>query len=102
MTYETIKQAILAKKSMTAVYHGMVRHFSPHAIGGGKNGTKKVSAYQYAGVSSKILPPEGAWRCFDVHDLRDVSVNGDRFHTGLIGHKRRPTCVTSPDATVQL
>ena len=96
MNYAIIRQAVIEKCCLTAVYQNRVRHFSPHAIGRSNDGDTNVMAFQYGGDSSKGLPPGGKWRCFRVDDLAAISKNKDVWHTGF-DHGRPNTCVTQID-----
>lgn len=96
MSYQIIRQAVVDKCCLTATYQGGVRHFSPHAIGTDNDGDSNVMAFQYAGYSSKGLPPAGMWRCFRVNELSGVTRNRDSWHTGN-DHGRPNTCVTRID-----
>lgn len=100
MTYEIIKQAILDKCSLTATSKEGVRHFSPHEIGTGKMNEVKIMTYQYAGASSKVLPPQGDWRCLELRDIWNVKRNQDSWHTGN-KHSRGNTCIKRTDVTVR-
>jgi hypothetical protein len=96
MSYSIIRQAILDRSCLTAIYQNRLRHFSPHAIGKDDDGETHVMAFQYAGQSSRPLPPRGEWRCFEVSKLRNVIRNSDTWHTGF-DHGRPNTCVTRID-----
>ena len=99
MSYQLIRQAVVAQRCLTAMYQGRVRHFSPHAIGQGNDGSENVMGYQYAGESSHPLPAGGEWRCFRVDGLSAVQQNSDPWHTRA-DHSRPNTCVTRIDVEV--
>lgn len=71
-TYDRIKAAVEAKRSIRVVFKGRARDVSPHIIGR-KNGQETVLAYQFSGYSSSGLPPRGEWRCIPVADITEVS-----------------------------
>lgn len=93
VSYEVIRHAIARRQSVTATYQGRVRLFGPHALGQDNDGNTNVMAFQYGGESSKVLPPEGEWRCFHVDALWVVRINADGFHSGT-GHSKPSACVT--------
>lgn len=100
MSYQTIKSAVQNGQCLTAMYQGRIRHFSPHAIGQGPDGSDNVMGYLYAGESSRPLPEAGEWRCFRVDGLSEVTTNNDPWHT-RDDHSRPNRCVTQVDAEVQ-
>lgn len=79
-TYALLKQAIEDKMAVTAVYDGLPRIFSPHALGT-KRGQPHVLVYQFGGESRSGLPETGEWRCLDVDDLSEVSLEPSEWHT---------------------
>ena len=81
MTYVLVRQAILKRVSLTAVYESHVRHFSPHILGKRHNGVPIVVAFQYGGGG---LSPSGEWCEFLVPRLHYVRVNGDKWQAGPI------------------
>ena len=83
-SYHIVRQAILDKCSLSAIYQNKTRHFCPHAIGRDDSGDINIMAFQYAGQSSHRLPPNGEWRYFRVRGLSSVVRNGDAWHTGWI------------------
>lgn len=96
--YDTIREAIAAKKSIRCIYSGHERYISPHVIGS-KNGRPQFLGFQYAGTSSKGLPEGGEWRCIPVMGLADVTLVDD-WHTGL-GHSKDQTCVSDVDLEIK-
>ena len=99
MSYALIRQAILDRTCVSANYQGSRRHFAPHCIGLGKDRAEHVMGFQYAGGSSKGLPPGGQWRCFRVADLSNVSCNSDSWQSSP-DHARPNTCVVQVDVQV--
>ncbi len=55
-TYELIAQAMTERKQVLCVYEGFAREVCPIILGH-KNGREKTLAFQFAGASSKNLPP---------------------------------------------
>jgi len=96
--YSTLRDAILQKLQVTAIYRGLVREFCPHVIGM-KNGREHVLGYQFGGRSSSGLPPNGEWRCFDVTGLSDISTRSGPWHTGN-RHTQPQSCVDEIDLEI--
>jgi hypothetical protein len=65
-TYSIVRQAIIDKRQIVAIYDGHHREMSPHVIGT-KDGRAQVLFFQFAGGSNSGLPPGGDW-----------AVHGDR------------------------
>ena len=96
-SYAIIRQAVLDRCSLTAMYEGRIRHFSPHCLGTDKGGGHNVLGFQYGGQTTKRpLPPGGSWRCFNVGNLSNVVRNKDAWHAGF-EHSRPNTCVSHVD-----
>jgi hypothetical protein len=79
-TYELLAEAIRTKQQVHARYQGTRRVFSPHALGT-KRGARHLLAYQFAGESRSGLPPEGEWRCLNVDDLDDITLQPGPWHS---------------------
>lgn len=104
MSYELVRQAIEARKAVSAYYHGQYREMCPHVLGT-KNGKRHALFYQFGGQSnSRPIQPDGSadnWRCINIDDLSGVKiVNIDRWHTAP-DHSRPQTCVDYVDAVVE-
>jgi hypothetical protein len=97
--YELVWKAIIEKSQIVAVYDGHRREMCPHVIGLNKQGEPQALAFQFAGGSSKGLPPGGQWRCLKIDKLSDVTVRAGDWHTGT-DHKRPQTCVDEIDVEV--
>jgi hypothetical protein len=68
-------------------------------IGGGKDGNAMVLSFQFAGQSSKGLPPGGEWRCMKVDDITGAKSRNGPWRTG--DNPNRPqTCVKDVDVEV--
>jgi len=96
--YQTIRQAIIAKKPISFDYQGHKRLACPHVIGM-KNGQQKALTYQYGGGSSSGLPPGGQWRCLFISEVHNVQVFEGEWHTGM-SHTKPQTCVDHIDVQV--
>ena len=100
MTYEMIRRAIVEKRSLSAMYQGRMRHFSPHALGRSASGKVNVLALQYDGESSTPLPMGGQWRCFEVNLLESLVVNQDAFSSAP-DKGGQSKCVIDVDVSAQ-
>jgi hypothetical protein len=97
-TLDLFVQAIDGKKHVICHYQGYVRELCVHVVGW-KNGAEQALAFQFAGESSKGLPPGGAWRCMKLSDVSDVHLRDGDWHTGT-GHSQAQTCVDQKIAEV--
>ena len=82
MPYMIIKRAIEHRESLTGKYDNYIRFFSPHILGADRVGLKCVLGFQYAGGRDGGLPPGGDWSFFQVHGLKDLYPNRDRWRAG--------------------
>ena len=98
--YGLIRQAIIDRRQVVCVYQGRHRECCPHAIGI-KNGRQHVLMFQFAGDSSKGLPPGGEWRCMDVEALSNVADRDGPWHT-KDDHRRPQTCIDVVDVDVTM
>ena len=89
--YALILTAMRDKDQVLATYRGHPREFCPHTIGH-TNGQARVLGFQFAGQSSRGLPPSGEWRCFNIDELQDVTTQPGEWQTG-ISHRRRQSCI---------
>ncbi len=100
--YQMVRQAILSKKIVTAMYQGHRRVMCPHALGW-KHGKEHGLFYQFGGTSKSGLGPDGSpdnWRCIDIGELTSVQVSDGAWHTSTSSHSKRQTCVDRVDAEV--
>jgi hypothetical protein len=101
--YQSVRQAILSKKIVTASYNGLRRVMCPHTLGW-KKGKEHGLFYQFAGeTSSGALGPDGSadnWRCVDIEKLTGVQVSDGAWHTSESSHSKRQTCVDQVDVEV--
>lgn len=103
MSYDLVRQAILSKQAISALYHGQYREMCPHVLGF-KNGKRHALFYQFAGRSnSRPIQPDGStanWRCIDIGELSQVEIiEIDKWHSAP-DHTRPQTCVDQIDAVV--
>lgn len=101
-TYTLIREAILRKQQVVAVYGGHRREMCPHVLGT-KGGRPQALFYQFGGDSSSgpVLPgsPDN-WRCLALEGLSQVSARAGPWHTGP-GHSRPQHCVGEVDVEAQ-
>ena len=95
-TYALIRQAVMDRRCLTAIYRGRVRHFSPHTLGHDEDGNALVLGYQYGGESTAPLPE---WRSFHISRLSGVTRNDDPWPTP-VEDCRMNASVTRVDAQV--
>ncbi len=98
-TYDLIKHAIEDKLQVVATYDGLVRAFCPHALGM-KHETPHALVYQFAGESKSGLPETGEWRCLNIDDLADVSLQLGEWHSAPNVFNPQ-SCMDRIDVTVQ-
>jgi hypothetical protein len=82
MSYDLVRDAIRDRISLTATYDRYVRFFSPHLLGKDSSGAPVVVAYQYGGGRRGGLPAAGAWACFTLAGLSNVTRNADKWIAG--------------------
>ncbi len=97
-SYAILRQAIIDKQQVTCTYQSFHREICPHVIGM-KNGREKVLSFQFAGDSSRGLPPHGEWRCMFVDQVQDAMARQGPWHTGG-SHTQPQTCVDDVDVEV--
>lgn len=98
LSYQVLRQAILDRKQVVCLYQGLVREVCPHVIGL-KRGKRHALVFQFAGQSSKGLPPGGEWRCLDVDSVVNAATRDGPWFTGD-SHLQPQTCVDQIDAEV--
>jgi hypothetical protein len=100
--FDTIRDAIINKKIVTARYHGFNRVMCPHVIGWNKRGEEQALFYQFAGQSSSGLAPPGSgqnWRCIPLAGLSGVQISDGDWQTAP-NHSRPQSCVHLIDTEV--
>jgi hypothetical protein len=78
--HDLLTEAIGEKRCVEAVFGGYRRGLCPHVLGTG-NGELRVLCFQYAGGSSRGLPPGGDWRCLSLAGLSQVAIVAGRWRT---------------------
>ena len=100
--YTLIRDAIVAKNSISGDYDGHYREMSPHVIGT-KKGRAQALCYQFGGTSSSGLGPAGSrknWRCVVIDKLSNVRTIKGVWHTAP-DHSQDQTCVDVIEAEVE-
>jgi hypothetical protein len=91
-TYNTIRAAMEARQQVICTYQGYEREICFHCIGYGIDRGEKALGFQFAGGSSKGLPPEGQWRCLDLGQLQNARPREGAWHSGQ-KHAKPQSCV---------
>lgn len=100
--YNLLRNALDTRTSCFAVYDGYDRYFCPHIIGW-KNGEEQALCWQYAGESSRPLPPEGQWKCFTISKFTQLVTTQEPWHPGQAGRTGIPSsCVDQIDLQILL
>ena len=102
-TYNIIREAIIKKQQVTAMYSGYYREMCPHVIGT-KNGTEQALFYQFGGDSSSELHPPGDlgnWRCIPLAGLSEIVARNGEWHSAQ-NYPGPQTCVDEIDLAVEL
>jgi hypothetical protein len=97
--FELIKQAILEKKLISAVYHERPRELCPHVVGW-KAEREHALLFQVGGDSAKGLAPTGAWRCLNLDELSEVEMYEGEFVTGPGYYDTPQKCVDKIEAQI--
>jgi len=97
--YSLVRQAILEKKQVHAVFAGLPRRLCPHVIGA-KNGRPQALFFQFGGSSRRGPLPAGDWRCLPIDQLTDVSIHEGSWRTRR--HTQPQSCVDEVDLEVEL
>ena len=102
--YQIIRQAIIDRRIIVALYKSRERVMCPHVIGTNKQGREQALCYQFAGESeSRAIEPDGSpnnWRCIDIAKLSSVTTTEGEWHTAP-NYSRPQTCVVNIDVEVQ-
>jgi hypothetical protein len=79
-TIEVLSKAIEQKQRVSGSYKGYQREMCPHALGT-RAGRWQCLFFQFAGGSSKGLPPGGEWRCIPLNGLTISDVYDGLWHS---------------------
>lgn len=95
--YELVRQAIAERKQVEAHFEGRPRRFCPHAIGA-RDSEARALVFQFAGHSSRGLPPGGDWRCLAIDRLGEVSLQDGPWHSRE--HSQPQRCIDEVDLSI--
>lgn len=99
--YAILKEAILRRQQIRAVYDGLPREFCPQVLGT-KDGEIHCLVYQFGGISSQGPVTPGSshnWRCLVVDRLSDVVVQEGVWYSAPLNAAAQ-TCVDDVHAAV--
>ena len=96
--YDLVAQAILERHQILCLYQGYARALCP-ALLGHTRGEEYTLAFQFAGDSSKGLPPAGKWKCLKIAEMTNVELRAGEWHAGS-SHRERQQCVKQVDLDV--
>lgn len=94
-----VRQAIVERKRIHAIYDGHSRRMCPHVIGT-RNGRARALFFQFGGSSNRGLPSTGDWRCMLLERLTDISIHDGPWRTKPFTQAQ--TCVDDIDIEVAL
>jgi len=97
-TYALFEEALRGRKQILCTYDGYPRELCPIVLGHSK-GQEKALTYQFAGRSSRHLPPGGQWRCLWLSKVSNVHLREGPWHEGD-SHSRPQGCVEEVDLDV--
>lgn len=97
-TYLAFREAMELKQQVVCMYQDFHREVCPHTLGF-KGGREKVLTFQFAGESSRGLPPGGAWRCMFVDEVVLLGTKDGEWHTAD-NHLHPQSCVDQVDFEV--
>jgi hypothetical protein len=89
-----VREAIVRRLQVTAVYKGHRRWMCPHVLGW-KNGREQGLFYQFDGTSNSGIIRPGSpdnWRCIPIEAMKQVATSAGEWHTAW-NHSRPQTCV---------
>ena len=89
--YQLVRQAMLAKKPIKAIYKNKSRLLCPHVLGRNRDGRLQILCYQFAGESSRGLD-RANWRCIPLEGLTEVELVDLPWRSGG-AHSNIQTCV---------
>jgi hypothetical protein len=93
-------QAILKRQQITCTYRGRYREICPYILGH-KAGNETALVYQFGGQSSRLLPPQGEWRCLSLNAVENAEVRNGKWY-GDAEHRQVQRCVEDVYVDVNL
>jgi len=101
--YDLIKDAIVNKKQVTAIYNGYTREMCPHVLGT-KNGRMQCLFYQFGGGSSSGVIVPGSpqnWRCIPIETMQIIEVKIGAWYSAS-NHSVPQSCVDEIHVEVEI
>ena len=80
-TYDSVRATMEARQPFSCTFNGLHREVCAHTLGT-KNGRQQTLVFQFAGESSKGLPPAGEWRCLPIDGIQNFEVMEGPWRTG--------------------
>ena len=102
--YDLIRKALLNLDSLSAVYEGRSRVFSPHILGA-TDTEERVLGYQFGGESASGLSPAGSqsnFRCFRVAQLTSLELVAGTWRSPSDIGSRPGHCIHEVDVSARL
>jgi hypothetical protein len=96
--YQLFQQAMAERKQVICTYQGYRRELCP-VILGHSDGVEKALTFQFAGQSSKRLPPGGSWKCMFLAEVGYATLRDGPWHSGK-SHRSDQSCVKEVDYDV--
>jgi len=101
--YRTVREAVMTRRPIAAVYHDRHRLLCPHRLGRNREGQFRVLCYQFGGESESGLKPAGSpanWRCIALEDLSGVKFLSGAWQTAP-NHLRPASCTFAADVDAE-
>src|ERR1700752_5014664 len=101
--YRKVREAIMTRRPIAAVYHDRRRLLCPHRLGRNREGQFRVLCYQFGGESESGLKPVGSpanWRCIALDQLSGVKLLNGAWQTAP-NHSRPASCIVDADVDVE-
>ena len=96
--YALFERAMRLRKPLHCIYDGFPRELCSIILGHSQ-GQETALTYQFAGGSSRGLPPAGQWRCLRLAKVSDVQLRDGAWIAGS-GHTQPQGCVEVVDLDV--
>jgi len=95
--YALVREAIVERRCVDAIFGGCRRQLCPHAIGT-RDGQPRALFFQFGGGSSRGLAAGGDWRCLPLDGLSAVSVHDGPWRTRA--HSEPQHCIDDVDLEI--
>ena len=102
--YALLKQAMVAKRPVSAIYKNYKRTLCPYVLGRTKDDGLRVLCYQSGGESQSGLGQIGSdenWRCIAVEKLTEVKLTEERWQSPT-SRNRPQSCVSKIEFEVSM